>query len=379
MEQKKDEIVKFKFEGVFEENSITNSDLEQYQEFIQLLESKKSIEFFLSEKEIKLIIININNKWKILKTKILKKNTEFNPYYVMTLYLENIETKNNITITKSFSSKRYKFKYKKIYHYCFIDESLTNYFRNILKKHEFYAIVKFHESQFFFDPNTLLNSRATDFDIVVYYQFEDIELDNLKYELIYKTSLFPTGRELNLKLGLYTNLLKDEFNEFIYYNTSQRNNFLSKWKDLIKLKNNIGLCGPFGTGKTITLLKLLIENPNDRMFYVNLRTVNETSYFELIKLFKYEAIKLFGQNIFNEKEKYGPDEIIKIYNQIIEEIEKFNESKHIFSLLENIINLIKQIITKENYYFIIDQYSSKYDLNNIKVRNIIENNNIEYK
>ena len=97
----------------------------------------------------------------------------------------------------------------------------------------------------------------------MYYQYEDIALDNLKYDLIYQTSLNPTGKE-------YSNLSEDKFNDFIYYNTYQRKNFLLKWKDLLRLKNNIGICGPFGTGKTITLLKLLIENSNNRMFYVNL-------------------------------------------------------------------------------------------------------------
>ena len=55
------------------------------------------------------------------------------------------------------------------------------------------------------------------------------------------------------------------------------------------MKNNIGICGPFGTGKTITLLKLLIENPNNRKFYVNLRTVNEISHFELSSITKIKS------------------------------------------------------------------------------------------
>ena len=67
MEPNDDEVIKFKFEGIFKENPISNFLLEKYQEFIQLLESKNSIEFILSEKEIEIIIISMNRQWKIIK------------------------------------------------------------------------------------------------------------------------------------------------------------------------------------------------------------------------------------------------------------------------------------------------------------------------
>ena len=376
----KGQIIKVKFEGIFKENSIDNILLNEYEKFNKLLENKNEIEFILSNEELELISISVLEHWKILNYKFRKYTTEFNALYRMSLDLESEDKENKIEITKSFVSHRYKFKYNNIFYYCFIQESLINFFREILQEKEFYVIAKINGERLIFKPHHFLITRISNFEIIPFYQYQEIKLNEIVVDEIYNTPLIIKGKDLNLKLGLYSNLMEEEFYNFEYYNTKQRQNFLLNWKLLLNNNNSIGLCGPFGSGKTITLLKLLIENPNDRMFYFNLRTISSISYTELIKLFKYEALKLFGENIFNKEKEIISKDKKKIYEEIIKEIEKFDEQKNIFLLLENILHLLKDIQIDTKFYIIIDQYSSKYDENNSSLKNLLKinkkNNNI---
>ena len=93
---------------------------------------------------------------------------------------------------------------------------------------------------------------------------------------------------------------------------------------------------------------------------------------ELRNLFKYESIKLFGLNIFNEEDaKFCSSTSKTIFWKIIELIEKFDDKTKIFLLLENIISLLSKIYFRENIYIIIDQYSSKYDMNNESIKKLL--------
>ena len=136
------------------------------------------------------------------------------------------------------------------------------------------------------------------------------------------------------------------------------------------MNNNIGLCGPFGTGKTITLLRFLIDS--NRIFYINLWTISHTSITHLKNLFKFESLKLFRGNLFNKKETFCLTEELYIYKNIIFEIENFNSKKNVFTLLEKIINLMNKITCEENIYIIIDQYSSKYDPENKSLNHLLD-------
>ena len=95
-------------------------------------------------------------------------------------------------------------------------------------------------------------------------------------------------------------LIEEDFNNFIYYQTKERMNFITSLKRLFDYQNYIGLCGPFGTGKTITLLKFVINSQLDRIFYINLWTIENTSLEELKILFKYESIKLLGEGNYGK-------------------------------------------------------------------------------
>ena len=375
MSTKNSKILEFKFEGIFKDDFAGNKCFEEYKKFIKFLDNKDNIKFILSKEDINKII-NINeNEWKILECNAeLFNSDENNSKYKISIYLENKFNNKKVKVTKSLMRNRYKFKYKDVSYYCFIFESMKSYFNEIRKKHEFYISIIQNNQKRIFQPEMLFMIGFTDFEIRIDYKYYDIKLEKLKYEDIYKIPLIIKGANLNLKLGLYTNLLEDDYKNFIYYDTNKRKNFLNYLTNLFGMENNIGICGPFGTGKTITLLKFLIESNSDRMFYINLLTIKYTDYSELQRLFKYESIKLFGGNIFNENEKFCSEEEKNIYKKIIDEIEKFDEKKNIFLLLENIIKFLSEILYQQNTYIIIDQYNSKYDKENKSLNHLLDTN-----
>ena len=221
-----------------------------------------------------------------------------------------------------------------------------------------------------FLPTNYFDLDISEFEIDINYKYEDIPLQKIELKDIYNIPEIITGKNLNKKLGLYTNMREDDFNNFIYYETNERKIFLKKLTTLFGPKKYIGICGPFGTGKTITLLKFLIESEFNRVLYINLWTIENTSLVEIKKLLKYESIKLFGLNIYNEKIKCG-DPSKKIFKEMVQNIEDFNEKKNIFVLLENIIKKMNELETLS--YLIIDQYSSKYDENNESLKQLLKN------
>ena len=54
-----------------------------------------------------------------------------------------------------------------------------------------------------------------DFNILISYEYQDIDYKKLNYDSIYNLPNEIKGKDLNLKLGLYVDLTEDDFNEFI--------------------------------------------------------------------------------------------------------------------------------------------------------------------
>ncbi len=117
------------------------------------------------------------------------------------------------------------------------------------------------------------------------YAFNDKE--NLKAE------------ELNYEFANYIELEEEEYNQFIYINSVKRIRFINYLLDSLKRIKYIEICGPFGCGKTVTLLKFINFNLR-RSYYINLWTVNYLEIEELKKVLKYEYVKIIGKN-YNEK------------------------------------------------------------------------------
>ena len=209
----------------------------------------------------------------------------------------------------------------------------------------------------------------SEFRIVISYQFQDIDYDKFNYDF-YDLPVEIKGKLLNSKLGHYVSLTEEQYNDFIYYDTEERKKLYKGLKDILIYKKVIGLCGPYGTGKTISLLKMIISDKMKKYLYINLRTVNELHNNELKKLLSYEITKLFDKNVFFLKDNTIAEK--NAYNKIINLIQNLKD-KQIFPLLKNIIiemNNLKYIQS----YFIIDQFSSKYDINNNYIKELVDAN-----
>ena len=373
---KKDEIIKFKFEDIFRCDDIkTINTVIEYIQIIKTLDNKNKDKFILSKEESGKIIEINEEEWRILEcnAKLLNKNQNSSRFEI-SVKLENKKNKDIYRTKRALMRNNYKFLYKDSFYLCFILESLKNYFSKISKEHEFYIEIEEKGEKIFVQPSSFFSMEESNFQIKINYKFNYIELEKLETKNVYEIPEIIKGKDLNRKLGLYTNLKENDYNNFIYFETKERKKFLNGLAGLSGINNIIGLCGPFGTGKTITLLKFLIEYYDNRVFYINLWTIAHISIIYLKDLFKYESIKLFGGNIFNTNEKFCLSKEREIYQKIIYEIDNFVDKKKIFTLLEDIIKYLNEIESQENTYIIIDQYSSRYDDENKLLNHLLDIN-----
>lgn len=281
---------------------------------------------------------------------------------------KGIMRKKKVNLKKN----EYKFLYKNIEYICFDMDSMKQYLNDLLTLHGYYIEITSppFSNKKLRDIEQFLMLDSSNFKIMIDYQFKDIDYKNFDYDNIYKASDIITGSNLNLKLGHYVSLTEEDFNNFIYYDTEERKLFFKQFQQLLDFKLVFGFCGPYGTGKTVTMLKMIISNIGKKYLYINLETVNELHIFELKKLLRYEIIKLFDKKIIfslnNDLEEK------KAYDKIVDLIDKL-EDKKIFRLLEDIILEINKL-EYTDAIFIIDQYSSRYDEDNISIKNLININ-----
>ena len=371
-EEREEKPITSKFCGIFPVDSKGEELLKEYEKFLKFLEAKKKQKFNLSDDEINNFFVVNGRLWKIVSGRVVLLVTIDKSYrYEITVELEHILYQIKIiNFVQTFMKKVYKIQYEHKDYLCFTLESLKNYFSEIRKKHDFIVVAQEGDRLRSFHPMLFYDMDYENLRIKLNYKYGGLPLETMSFKEIYSLPEIIKGANLNLKLGLYANLSEDDYNDFVYYDTSKRENFLDELPRLF-YHNSIGLCGPYGTGKTITLLRFLIKSRSNRIFYVNLWTIENTSIDELKILFKYEILKLFGGNIFNKNEKFCSEKEIPIYQEIINEIDILKD-KDIFILLEKIINIIDKINRKENIYIIIDQYSSKYDEENKSLKKLLK-------
>ena len=283
-----DTEINCKFEGVFEADK-NESLLKDYKVLVNLcnLKLNELEEVSLTKEETKNIFC-INDDM----IDSCKLNDEQSFYEITLKYNFNGNIARKIIELKK---KEYEFIYGEIKYYCFIIHSMKEYLESLFKKQEFdIEILDIPPPKNIFkDIEFLLISNYTKFKILIRYQFKDSDYINADYANMYKKSDIITGSELNIKLGLYITLSEDDYKGFKYYLTNERTIFLKKLIGILTIKKVLGLCGPYGTGKTVTLLRLLILRENYKFFYINLATANNIFIDELKKLLKYEAVKLF--------------------------------------------------------------------------------------
>ena len=218
------------------------------------------------------------------------------------------------------------------------------------------------------------------FEIKYDYKNREITPDKLKPQNIYVKKSAYNAEEINYEFPYYINLEEIDFKNFQYFETENRKLFLREIIKYIDSPSYVAICGPYGSGKSVTLLKLIMNDEARNFFYINLWTVSTTNLNELKEIFKYECVKLFKENIYelnnkNEKELSSEE---KNFKEILNCINNFENKQEIFKLISNIISLLKNI--KEKFVIIVDQYSSKYDYNNNNIQSIascIENSNIK--
>ena len=357
-----EEIITFncKFEGIFEVSK-SEEILNEYRELIASFENQIQLfgEIDLNIETIKKIFDIGENE---INNCIVRNQGEF--YKVSLCYLHQGV---NVYQILELKKKEYKFSYKGNNYYCFDMSNMKKYLNNLLKLHDYQI-----EIPNFLPPNNIVKDieqflllNIPEFKIKIGYQFQDINYETFNYKSLYNNSKEIKGSELNLKLGHYALLSEDDFNKFEYYNTSQRENFFENFLSVALTKKIIGLCGPYGTGKTISLLKMIISVKDQKSLYINLDTVEKLNIIELRKLLNYEILKLFDEKVF---EKNNSSRFKKIYNKINNFVNEY-DGTNIFHLLIKIIAEVKSLDCYI-FFFIIDQYSSKYDSPQNKIESL---------
>ena len=273
----------------------------------------------------------------------------FNNYYEATILYE----KNGEKLDKGFGITKYEFTLENKTYRCYERSYLIQYLENEYKKKKFYLKVLIDKYERI-NYSIFIQYNLRNFEIVYYYNYKPVTFKELTLEFAFNEKEQQKGEELNYEFANYIDLEEEEYNLFFYIKNFNRNFFLRNLEYRLRGMHYIELCGPFGCGKTITLLKY-INCFRRRSYYINLWTVNYVEIQELKKILKYEYVKLIGKNYDINNEK---DEIVSYINNL-------NSSKEIYDFILKVISSFKN--TDKNIYLIIDQYSSKYDEKNKKI------------
>ena len=272
-----------------------------------------------------------------------------------------------------FIKEPYDFKLGEIEYIGFEASSLMEFLKREQNKKQF----KIHQKNSVELTDSIeffISLEISKFDIVFDYKYRNISSDKFEPTNIYAKKDKYLAEDINFYFPFYIDLNENDFKNFEYYDTRERKEFMKIMKFYIHNINFNAICGSFGSGKTVTLLKFIISNIRYRFFYINL-WMTSTFYIEEVKnILKYECVKLFGKNINALKDS---DEE-KNMKEILALIGNLKDKTEIFDLINKIISLLKNI--KKTFIIIIDQYSSKYDSKNKNIKIIqssIEDSNIK--
>jgi len=362
-------IINCKFEYVFLRKE-SETIMKDYNELSKLLSSKDD-QSNLEENEYILIFQFNKSDINHIKCRLEKTPTLFYIYFYYTL--NNCKNRKSIYLIR----EPYSFNFKGIDYIAFERLTLNKFLSEEYEKKRFFIYQKDLKLSFN-NFNNFLDFDISQFEIKYDYKLREITPDKLKPKNIYIKKKSYNAEEINFEFPYYINLEEIDFKNFQFFETEDRKLFFREIIKYIDSPSYIAICGPYGSGKTATLLKLIMSDETRHFFYINLWTVSTTYLNELKEIFKYECVKLFKKNINelkNKKELSSEEKNIKeIYNCI----NNFEDKKKIFELISSIISLLKNI--KEKFVIVIDQYSSKYDHNNDYIKNIIsctENSNIK--
>ena len=335
--------------------------LKEYNELNKLLSLKKNKEDLNSNEYEKIFQFN-KSTIKNIQCNVIKtpKYFHINFYYD----LNNDRNRKNIYL----KNEPYTFNFNGNDYIGFEKIALLQFLSDEYEKKKFIIIQK--------DLNLSFNSYINFIDygiskFEIKYDYKNRKISPDKYELqnIYIKKNSYKAEDINFNFPYYVDIKENDFNNFQYYETEFREYFLETIIEYIDTHSYIAICGPYGCGKTVTLLKLIMSDETRRFFYINLWSVSEINLEEVKELLKYECIKLFKKNIIELIDKKDLSKEEENMKEIMNLINNFKENEKIFELILNIISLLKNI--KNNFIIVIDQYSSKYDINNNYIQNII--------
>ena len=350
--------IKSKFEKIILDRE-SDGLMKEYKALIKLLSSKKDNETLEQNEYQQIFEYDISNI-KNIKCYI-KKQLKY--FYIEFHYDINNETEYKYIYLKK---EPYSFKFNDNNYIGFEKLSVFDFLYKEYQKKQFLIIPKNSGDDF----NSVINFIDCDisqFEIKYDYQNREITQDKLELKNIYAEKNIYNAEDLNYNFPYYIKIEETDFNAFQYYESEERNAFIDEIISYIDYHFYVSICGPYGSGKTVTLLKLIM-NKARKFFYVNLWTVSKTDVEELKKIFAYECIKFFRKNIFELNNNGVSTEELNI-KEILKYINDFKDKKKIFELISNIISLLKNM--KGKYVIVLDQYSSKYDDKNISIQNII--------
>ena len=132
--------------------------------------------------------------------------------------------------------------------------------------------------------------------------------------------------------------------------TEERKLFFKKLEELINEKNFIPICGPKYIGKSISILYFLKIYIQSYYFYINLSYCKKLFLENRNECFSYISKELYYCLTF--------DNVQKIYNYISK-----NNYKNIMEIIVDIMNYLDINFPYKSFYFVLDQYKQKIDIN----------------
>jgi hypothetical protein len=235
----------------------------------------------------------------------------------------------------------------------------SQFFKNIFKnKYDFEIYVKNKDNKWEIiniDSFNIIDVNINNCKII---QKKKIELNNIKFTSFYPYFIIMTNPKV--------------YQNFSFKETPIRNKL---FKDLDKFlffepQNFLGICGPSGSGKTTSILyyihkKRIFFN----MIYINCFTILRKDLDnEIIK-------KILNYEFENSVNKRKQKNIINNFKLSLEALLKKDinrENDFIFKLINDIIKNYNNENSNKKLSIFIDQYSSKYDKDNIQIFSLID-------
>ena len=217
-------------------------------------------------------------------------------YFYINFYydLNNDRNRKNIYLIKD----PYEFNFNGVDYIAFEKLALLQFLSNEYKKKK-YIIIQKDLNLSFNSYNNFIDYGISKFEIKYDYKNREITPDKYEIQNIYIKKNSYKAEDINYNFPYYVDIKENDFNNFQYYETEFREYFLQVIIEYIDTHSYIAICGPYGCGKTVTILKLIMNDETRRFFYINLWSVSVTNLEEVKRLLKYECTKLFKKILLN--------------------------------------------------------------------------------